>query len=90
MFLRTFILASTFDLSWPSMALSSASVRPEKFGGGIGGGGKFKNGGGGKFKSGGGGKNGIGGRKCGGTVVAAGRPLLVAAVGGAPAVGGGC
>ena len=30
------------------MALSSESVSPVKFGGGIGGGGKFKNGGGGK------------------------------------------
>ena len=48
MFLRTLILASTLDLSWPSIALSSASVRPVKLGGGIGGGGRFRNGGGGK------------------------------------------
>jgi len=38
MFLRHLILASTLDLSAPSISLSSASDIPEKFGGGWGGG----------------------------------------------------
>ena len=41
MFLRHRILASTLSLSCPSIALSSVSVRPVKFGGGIGGGGSM-------------------------------------------------
>ena len=47
---RHLILASTFALSWPSMAFNSSSVRPEKSCGGNGGGivkGGMKNGGGG-------------------------------------------
>ena len=38
MFLRHLILASTLSLSCPSICLSSSSVRPVKFGGGLGGG----------------------------------------------------
>ena len=41
MFLRHRILASTLSLSCPSIARSSVSVRPVKFGGGIGGGGSI-------------------------------------------------
>jgi len=59
MFLRTLIRASTLSRSLPSMARSSASVRPAKFGGGMGGGGRLKSGGGGKNPIGGNAKAGV-------------------------------
>lgn len=55
MFLKHLILASTLALSWPSIALSSSSVSPEKFCGGRGGG-MLKGGGMGMKNGGGNGK----------------------------------
>jgi hypothetical protein len=97
MFLRTLIRASTLSRSLPSIARSSESVKPEKFGGGMGGGGRLKRGGGGKKGIGGNMNGGMGGADPGGAFAGGTGALPLAAAANCakkfaskPGKGGGC